>query len=168
VGRRPGPLHPGRRAGGASWALANTGIALQEIERVLAAGARFGIVLADAGYGTSAASRQGLSERGLTWAVGVLKTQNVHPPTVEQLWPKAARGRPCKHPVPSEGPVAAAFAASRVRPAEGARLRNGRHLPGQEVWFVGERRSGGERRCYLADLPAATPLEQLAPTVKAR
>jgi SRSO17 transposase len=40
---------------------------------------RFGRVLADAGYGASAAFRQGLSVRRLTWAVGILKTQNVYP-----------------------------------------------------------------------------------------
>jgi SRSO17 transposase len=89
-------------------ALAKTDLALAEIDRVLAAGARFGAVLADAGYGASAAFRRGLSARGLAWAVGVLKTQNVYPPTVELLWPRAATGRPRKHPVPSE--------ESRLRP----------------------------------------------------
>ena len=42
-------------------------IALDEIDRVRAAGLRFGCVLADAGYGLSAPFRQALSERGLTW-----------------------------------------------------------------------------------------------------
>src|SRR6478752_287013 len=46
-------------------------IALEEIDRLAAAGVRFGCVLADAGYGLSAPFRQGLSERGLVWAVGV-------------------------------------------------------------------------------------------------
>jgi SRSO17 transposase len=41
-------------------------IALAEIDRVRAAGVRFGCVLADAGNGLSAPFRQGLSERGLT------------------------------------------------------------------------------------------------------
>jgi SRSO17 transposase len=39
-------------------------IALQEIDRIRAAGVRFGCVLADAGYGLSAPFRQALSERG--------------------------------------------------------------------------------------------------------
>ena len=43
-------------------------IALAEIDRVLAAGLRFGLVLADAGYGASAAFRHGLDERQLPWA----------------------------------------------------------------------------------------------------
>ncbi len=53
-------------------------IALEEIDRVIEAGASFGDVLADAGYGMCAAFRQGLSERGLVWAVGILPTQKVY------------------------------------------------------------------------------------------
>src|SRR5690348_9927660 len=172
--------------------LAKPEIALEEVDRVIAAGVRFGRVLADAGYGTGAAFRRGLDERGLPWAVGILKVQNVYPATVELLWPKAARGRPRERPVPSgapvsaeamlagvawrriswrlgtKGPLAAEFAALRVRPAEGAQLRDGRHLPGDEVWLVGEHRASGERKYYLSNLPAATPLEELAATIKAR
>lgn len=150
-------------------------------------------MLADAGYGASAAFRQGLSARSLTWAIGVLKTQNVyHPRTVELLWPVARTGRPRKQLVPSEapvpveaklskaewrriswrrgtkGPLAVEFAALRVRAAEGAPLRNGWHLPGEEVWLVGKHRASGERKYYLANLPAETPLEELAAVIKAR
>jgi SRSO17 transposase len=178
---------------------------------VIAAGARFGRVLADAGYGMSAAFRRGLGERGLAWAAGIPKVQNVYPTTVELLWPTAGTGRPRKHPVPSEdpvaaetalanaewrrvawrrgtmigradhppqpgrrrqrlrgGPLAAEFAASRVRPAEGDQLRNGRHPPGAEVWLVGERRASGERMYYLSNLPVDAPLEELAAAIKAR
>src|SRR3981189_37126 len=46
-------------------------MALAEIDRAIAAGARFGCVLADAGYGMSAPFRQGLTARELAWAVGV-------------------------------------------------------------------------------------------------
>ena len=172
--------------------LAKTEIALEEIDRVLTAGVRFGRVVADAGYGISAAFRQGLSARGLTWAVGVLKTQNVYSPRVGLGWPVARTGRPRKLPVPSEdpvpaeamlekaawrrvswrrgtkGPLGAEFAALRVRPAEGAQLRDGRHLPGGEAWLVGERRPSGERKYYLSNLPADTPLETLAALIKAR
>src|SRR5213078_1468008 len=52
-------------------------IALDEIDRVLASGARFGAVLADAEYGRAAGFRAGLSERGLAYAVGILPTQKV-------------------------------------------------------------------------------------------
>ena len=45
-------------------------IALAELDRLIAAGVRFGTVLADAGYGMGAEFRQALSARGLPWAVG--------------------------------------------------------------------------------------------------
>ncbi len=41
-------------------------IALAELDRLRAADVRFGVVLADAGYGTSAAFRHGLDARGLS------------------------------------------------------------------------------------------------------
>ena len=41
-------------------------MALAEIDRAIAAGVRFGCVLADAGYGLSAPFRQGLTARKLT------------------------------------------------------------------------------------------------------
>jgi SRSO17 transposase len=173
-------------------ALAKTDLALEEIDRVIATGARFGQVLADAGYGISAAFRQGLSGRGLAWAVGIPRVQNVYSAGVELRWPVARTGRPRKHPVPSEepvaaeaalagaewrrvswrrgtkGPLAAEFAALRVRPAEGEQLRGGWHAPGEEAWLVGERRGSGERKYYLANLPADTPLATLAVTIKTR
>ena len=77
-------------------------IALHEIDRVRAAGIRFGCVLADAGYGLSAPFRQGLSARGLIWSVGVPRTQKVFTTGVGLLFPNAGRGKPRLHPVPSE------------------------------------------------------------------
>lgn len=49
-------------------ALTKPEIAIEEIDRVIASGVRFGCVLADSGYGSSGAFRQALSERGLLWA----------------------------------------------------------------------------------------------------
>src|SRR3982751_1343241 len=49
-------------------------IALAEIDRVRAAGVRFSCVLADAGFGSSPAFRQGLEERELAWAAGIACT----------------------------------------------------------------------------------------------
>ncbi len=79
-------------------------IALTEIDRVLEAGIETDVVVADAGYGTSAPFRQALSERGLLWAVGVPKSQKVFPPNVEITWLKMSkrRGRPRKHPLVTE------------------------------------------------------------------
>jgi SRSO17 transposase len=68
----------------------------------------------------------------------------------------------------TKGPLVAEFAARRVRPAEGEQLRNGQHAPGDEVWLVGEHRASGERKYYLANLPAETSLKELAALIKAR
>src|SRR5215212_199001 len=84
-------------------------IALDEIDRVLASGARFGHVLADAEYGKAAEVRHGLGERRLAYAVGVLPTQKVYPPDVTLAVPeREPTGRPRKHPVPSAPSVPAA------------------------------------------------------------
>jgi SRSO17 transposase len=64
-------------------------IALEEIDRLTAAAGRLGAVLADAGYGLSAPFRQGLSARGLAWAVGVPKHQKVYPASVSLIFPVA-------------------------------------------------------------------------------
>ena len=69
-------------------------IALAEIDRMMAAGVRFGCVLADAGYGLSAPFRQALTARSLAWAVGIPRHLKVYPVGVKLIWPKAARGRP--------------------------------------------------------------------------
>ena len=58
-------------------------IALAEIDRVIAAGVRFGCVLADAGYGLSAPFRQGLTARKLAWAVGIPRHLKVYPVDVQ-------------------------------------------------------------------------------------
>lgn len=171
-------------------------IALAEIDRVRAAGVRFGCVLADAGYGLSAAFRQGLSERGLHWAVGIPKHQKVYSSDVAMVFPVAARGRPRQRHIPdtisvaahtmlekaqwrqvswrrgTKGRLSARFAALRVRIADGPTQRihdmGAQHLPGEDVWMVGERRSTGERKYYLSNLPADIPLKQLAGAIKAR
>src|SRR5918911_660260 len=71
-----------------------------------------------------------------------------------------------------KGPLKAAFAAIRVRVADGpaGRLhgRNNQHLPGEEVWLVGERRASGERKYYPSNLPPETDVKQLASVIKAR
>ena len=170
-------------------------IALDEIDRVLASGARFGCVLADAEYGKAAGFRAGLVERQLSFAVGVLPTQKVYPVDVTLSHPeRKPTGRPRKHPVPSaasvgaaelvegqpeafrtlswrtgtKGPLKAAFAAMRVRVADGPAAASGQHLPGEEAWLIGEHRTSGERKYYLTSLPADASLETLAAAIKAR
>jgi hypothetical protein len=111
---------------------AKTAVALAEVDRVLAAGARFGAVLADAGYGTGAAFRRGLSARGLVWAVGLLKTQNVYPAAVALRWPAARTGRPRRHPAcrarprPRPGPC---WRAPRGVGSAGGAAPRGRRRP---------------------------------------
>jgi SRSO17 transposase len=75
-------------------------IALAELDRLLAAGLRFGLVLADAGYGASAAFRRGLDKRELRWAVGIARNQKVYDADV-QLVPPGGRKR---RPVPDQEP----------------------------------------------------------------
>ena len=58
------------------------------------------------------------------------------------------------------------------RLADGAPQRIGsagaQHRPGEEVWLVGEHRSNGERKYYLSNLPADTPIKDVAGAIKAR
>ena len=82
-------------------------IAPAEIDRVRAAGLRFGCILADAGYGLSAPFRQALSERGLIWTVGIPFKQKVYPADVAMIFPVIARGRPRKRHVPDRLSVTA-------------------------------------------------------------
>jgi SRSO17 transposase len=72
----------------------------------------------------------------------------------------------------TKGKLKARFAAVRVRVADGPpqriRDKGQQHLPGDEAWLVGEHRPSGEKKYYLANLPAATDLRTLAVTIKAR
>jgi SRSO17 transposase len=72
----------------------------------------------------------------------------------------------------TKGRLKARFAAVRVRIADGPPQRikdkGQQHLPGEEAWLIGEHRSSGEKKYYLANLPARTNLRQLAAAVKAR
>ena len=163
-------------------------IALAELDRLLAAGVRFGTVLADAGYGTSAAFRQGLDMRHLRWAVGIARNQKVYGAGV-QLMPPPGRDRrlvPDEEPRPADevlaalpwrrvtwrhgtkGSLAARFAAVRVRVGDSPVWGNNPHLPGEEAWLVGKWRTSGERKYYLSNLGAKTSLRALAAAIKAR
>src|SRR5918911_232210 len=83
-------------------------IALAELDRLLAAGVRFGCAVADAGYGAGATFRRGLAKRVALWAVGIPKAQKVYSAAVTVSWPPAApTGRRRRHGIPSELPIAA-------------------------------------------------------------
>ena len=171
-------------------------IALAQIDAALADGVRFGMVLADAGYGSSAGFRAGLTQRGLRWAVGVQPTQKVYPADVRLDVPADPPvGRPAKHPRPSvpsvsvvqmietlgskalrrcswrcgtKGMLSARFAAVRVCVADGVLASHGQHLPGQPAWLVCEARSSGERKYYFTNHPPNTPRRTLIRAIKAR
>ena len=170
-------------------------VALAEIDRVIAAGMRFGCVLADAGYGSSAWFRQGLTARKLSWAVGIPRHLKVYPADVQMIRPGTPRGRP-RERIPdtlsvaadevlatakwqniswrtgTKGKLRARFAAVRVRVADGSPQRikgkTYQHLPGEQAWLIGEHRASGEKKYYLANLPPKSDLRALAATIKAR
>ena len=172
-------------------------IALGEVDRVRAAGTRFGLVLADAGYGCSTTFRAGLSARGLAWAVGVPSNVKVYPAAVKLLPAEPKPGRPSAFQLPdkasepaeavlarakwrlvtwrsgTKGRLKARFAAVRVRVADGPTRRIGgkanQHLPGdEEVWLVSVHRTSSERKYYLSNLPPKASLRRLASAIKAR
>src|SRR5262249_23874805 len=118
-------------------------MALAEIDRIIAAGVRFGCVVADAGYGLSAPFRQGLTVRKLAGAVGFPGHLKVYPAAVRMIWLVAKRARPRQRHVPNilsipaedmlanakwrtiswrtgtKGKLKARFTAVRVRVADG-------------------------------------------------
>lgn len=177
-------------------ALSKPEIAIEEIDRVIASGVRFGCVLADSGYGSSGQFRQALSKRGLLWAVGLSRRQNVYPADVALVFPVATTGRRRKYHIPdrpaisaeamlaqekwrkvswrrgTKGRLTCLFAARRVRVADGHKHRTLDNrmqcMPGDEVWLVGERRPTGEQKYYVSNLPAGTTIKVLATSIKAR
>ena len=86
----------------------------------------------------------------------------------EQPWQRVSWRRGTK------GRLTARFAAVRVRvrvrvadgPTQRIRDMGNQHLPGEEVWLVGEHRSTGERKYHLSNLPADTPLRTLAGAIR--
>ena len=163
-------------------------IALAELDRLRAAGVRFGVVLADAGYGASAEFRRGLDERGQRWAVGIPRNRKVYGSDVQLVPPTGRKRRPVpdEEPRPAEevlaglrwrpvawrrgtkGALAVRVAAARVRVGDGPTFANNKHLPGEEAWLVGEWRPSGERKYHLSNLPPETPLRALVAAIKAR
>jgi SRSO17 transposase len=145
---------------------------------------RFGTVLADAGYGSSAKFRAGLTLRGLRWAVGVQPTQKVYPADVTLDMPaNPPVGRPAKHAKPfvpsvsvvqmietlgpkalrrcswhrgTKGMLSTRFAAVQARVAAGELISHGQHLPGQAAWLMCEARPSGERKYYFTNHPTNT------------
>jgi SRSO17 transposase len=119
------------------------------------------------------------AERGLKWAVGLSRRQNVYPSETALIFPVARTGKPRKYHIPdrpavcaeamladekwrkvswrqgTKGRLSCRFAACRVRLADGHkyRMHDGRvqAMPGDEVWLVGERRSTGEQKILCVE-----------------
>jgi len=73
-------------------------IALEEIDNLLAEDLPLAPVVSDAGYGDTTEFRDGLTERGLSYALGIKGTTSVWPPGEKPLSAKrwSGRGRPPK------------------------------------------------------------------------
>jgi SRSO17 transposase len=86
-------------------------IALAQMRQAVAAGVPMGVVLADAGYGDETAFRDGITELGMLYAVGIRPATTVWAPGTSPLPPKAWIGRGVKptrlRREPGNEPVAA-------------------------------------------------------------
>ncbi|MFC4455261.1 IS701 family transposase [Deinococcus sonorensis] len=167
-------------------------IALEELDRVRRS-VTFGVVLADAAYGNNAEFRKALSKRGLFWSVGIVRTQKVYPEHVRLIPPpRTTRGRRPKGPSASEerqtveallqaapwhevtwrrgtkGPMRGRFAAAFVRIADGAANGAGAHLPGEELWVIGEQRANGGCKYYACNFGPSATLHDLVALTKRR
>jgi SRSO17 transposase len=68
-------------------------IALDQLRAALAAGIEAEVALADAGYGTDTDFRDGITDAGLPYVVGIQSSTSLWPPGVEPLPPKPWSGR---------------------------------------------------------------------------
>jgi SRSO17 transposase len=68
-------------------------IALDQLRDAVATGINAAVVLADAGYGNDTDFRDGITELGLPYAVGIQSTTSLWPPGIEPLPPKQWSGR---------------------------------------------------------------------------
>lgn len=68
-------------------------IALTQMRQAITAGVPMGVVLADAGYGDETAFRDGITEQGMIYAVGIRPATTVWAPGTAPLPPKPWSGR---------------------------------------------------------------------------
>lgn len=142
-------------------------IALAHLRQALQAGFELTAVLADADYGSTAAFRRGLERLGVRygvairwslamWVAGARRTRtaaDVAARIPEADWHRVTWAAGTK------GPLAARFAAVRVRPAKSRGDR----------WLLCERSLGeDERKYYLLNLEATATLRELVTVVRSR
>jgi SRSO17 transposase len=173
-------------------------IALAQITSALDQGLAPGVVLADAGYGSSSGFRDGLAELGLGFIVGVSGTTTVWPQGMRPAVPRGSgRGRPPKRlrRGGDDAPVEQVAALAESLPAqawqavswrEGAaealasrfvalRVRpaqgdHRRSAPRPEHWLLAEWPHDEARptKFWLSNLPADTPIDRLVYLAKLR
>ena len=166
-------------------------IALQQIRGLLSEGAPRHCVLADAGYGIDAAFRQGLTDQGLSYVVGITSAVVVWPPGVEPLPPKPYQGmgrppvmprRTAKRQAVNVKALALGLADSafhNIRWREGSNERlsgrfaalrvrcaggnlgKARLLPRQWLLIEWPEDQAEPEKYYLSTLPETTPLNDL-------
>jgi SRSO17 transposase len=142
-------------------------LALSHIRRVRKAGFQLTAVVADADYGSTAAFRRGVEQLGLrygvairwfltAWAPGASRAQTVAEIAADLpdgAWHHVSWGEGTK------GPLAARFAALRVRPAKSRGDR----------WLLCERAlRDDERKYYLLNFEPAATLHELVTVVRSR
>lgn len=173
-------------------------IALAQVKAAQAAGTPGGIVLADAGYGNDTGFRDGLTEIGALYAVGVQGTTSVWPPGQQPLPPKPWSGvgrkprllrRDAEHQPVSVKALAVGLPATDYRPinwragsntdlssrfaAVRVRAAHRDHWRAElrnEEWLLIEwpEEQSEPEKYVLSTLPADTSLERLVAVTKMR
>ncbi|MDR5785227.1 IS701 family transposase [Caballeronia sp. LP003] len=97
-------------------------IAIAQLREARQSGAPNGVVLADAGYGNDTAFRDGVSEMGLQYAVGIQSSTRVWPPGLAPLPAKSSKGkagrpRSLQRRVSGHNPVAVKDLALALEPS---------------------------------------------------
>jgi SRSO17 transposase len=171
------------------------GLALSLIDRALAWQIPDGVVVADAGYGSTTEFRAGLAKRKLLFVVGVENTTAVWVGTGNlEIPPSGRRGRPRRKPLAagqalsvtevsrswpqtfwqritwregSKGPMASRFAAVRVLPSHSYQHGGDKEAT---LWLLAEWPEGepAPTKFWLANLPADTSLLGLVRLAKIR
>jgi SRSO17 transposase len=156
-------------------------ISLRQLQDALSWGVRPHVVLADAGYGEVTAFRDGLSELGLSYVVGVPGGLVVWLPGAGPDEPgsaacsikalvtslPASAWKTVRWREGSKGPQSSRFCALRVRTARG---HTRGHPPGDEQWLLAQWPAGDDEpsHYFLSTLPKSTSLRRLVRLAKLR